>query len=232
MRQSGGKADARIYSLLLQIRILRSCSDDDLMTIGRSAEVVRYVPGQEIAGQDECPQAISFVAFGKVRLKLLGEGRREIILTEIEAGGFFGDESLAGLPTRRATAMAIDETTVVAIAADVFRAFLGAHPGVALSFGMHLSRQLHGAFATVAGLGLLSVEDRLLRALEQLGHQHGSARDDGLLLHTLPTHRELAARVGACRETVTRAFLSLARRGLVVTCGPTLLLTPAALQRA
>ncbi|MGZ3443171.1 MAG: Crp/Fnr family transcriptional regulator, partial [Polyangia bacterium] len=230
MMLTGWSPADRMRSLLSQIRILRCCSSADLDALGRSAEIARFAPGEWIDAQCESPDAIALVAFGRVRLVVIGEGGRELILTEVDAGGFFGDEALSGASTRRANALAIAETTIVSVPRQPFVSFLGAHPTVALGFCMQLSRQLHGACATVAGLGLLSVEDRLLHELEQLADRDGSPRHDGLLLHALPTHRELAARVGACRETVTRTFQSLARRGLVVSLGSSLLLTRAALQ--
>jgi CRP-like cAMP-binding protein len=221
----------RMRSLLAQIELLRSCGAAELDELGQVGNVVRYAPGDTIAEQSEVPTSICLVAFGRVRLQLCDDDGREVILTDIEPGGFFGDESLSGGTKRRGTAVSIGEATVVSIPADTFALFIGRHPRVALAFAVQLSRQLHTARESIAELVLLSVEDRLLHALERLAERHGSRRDDGLLLLRRPTHHELAARVGACRETVTRAFNSLSRRGLLVRRERGFLLTPEALDR-
>jgi CRP/FNR family transcriptional regulator, cyclic AMP receptor protein len=229
---AAGDRMVRVRSLLSQINILRGCTSAELGELGRSAEIVRYSPGELIAEQSGLPAAVCLVAFGHVRLTSFGDNGRELILTNVEPGGFFEEESLRGAAIRRAGAIALDEATVVWIRAEAFASFLHEHPRVALSFAMQLSRQLHRAYNSVAGLGLLSVEERLIRTLERLAEEQGSRRShDGLLLHACPTHLELAARVGARRETVTRAFKSLTRRGLVVPRGDGLLLSCAGPQR-
>jgi CRP/FNR family transcriptional regulator, cyclic AMP receptor protein len=229
MMLTGGSPDARMRSLLSQIRILRGCSISQIGELGRVARILHHDAGQSIVEQGDAPTAVYLVAFGRVRLTVFGENGRDLILADIDAGGFFGDEALSGASMQRATALAIEEVTVLSLPAEAFASFLGTHPRVAFNFGMQLSRQLHAACDSVAALGLLSVEQRLLRALEQLGEQRGTRCPDGLLLRERPTHRELAARVGARRETVTRMLDSLIRRGLVVAHGGTLLVTRGAL---
>ena len=233
MMASAWSPDGKMCSLLSQIRILRGCSRAQLAELGRSARILRVEPERHIVEQGDAPTSIYLVAFGRVRLNIFGESGREMIFGDVDAGGFFGDEALGGAPIQRATAIAVEETTVLAVPGAAFASFMGNHPRVAVDFGAQLSRQLHAACEAVAGLGLLSVEQRLLRALERLGQQNGSHGPEGLFLPARPTHRELAARVGARRETVTRMLDSLMRRGLVVAKGrAALLLTHAALRAA
>ena len=215
----------KMRSLLSQVRILRSCTGADLGKLGRSAHIGRYESDEIIAEQSDVPTSVCLVAFGRVRLKLFADNGRELILSEVDAGGFFGDESLGGAPTRRASAFAIEDVTVVSIPADAFASFLSEQPRVALNFAIELSGQLHTACDSVAAFGLLTVEERLIRTLERLAQERGSTHRDGRILHERPTHSELAAQLGACRETVTRAFNSLSRRGLVVPSDVGLLLT-------
>ncbi|HEY2749406.1 MAG TPA: Crp/Fnr family transcriptional regulator [Polyangia bacterium] len=210
---------ARIRRLLFQIRILRECSGAELIELGRSAQVLRYDAGETIADQADAPTAVSLLAFGRVRPRIITENGRELVVGEIEAGDFFGEEALTRASTRRATIVAMNEATVVSVPAESFASFLRTHPRVAYEFALQVTRRLGVACESAAWLGLLSVEERLLRTLVRLGGVDGEERRDGVLLRRCPTHVELAAHVGACRETVTRAFQSLKRRGLLVQQG-------------
>lgn len=230
MMCAGAAPDDRVRLLLSQIRILRGCSSAQLFELGRVSRILRFDADRTIVDQGDAATSVLLVALGRVRLSVLGENGRELIIGDVDAGGCFGDEALGGASARRATATALVQSTVLSVPADAFTRFVAAYPRVALSLAAQLSAQLHAACDTVVGLGLLSVEERLLRTLEQLARQHGSRRPDGLVLPTRPTHRELAARVGARRETVTRTLESLTRRGLIVPEGAALLLRPAALQ--
>lgn len=214
----------RMRSLLAQVAVLRGCSIAELDELGQHAIIQRYAPLERIASQAEPADSVFLVPFGRVRLTLAEENGRELTLAELGQGDFFGDEALTGAARRRATATALDEVTVVAIPAESLGRFLHGHPRVACNFVLQLSRALGQAADALAMLGLLGIEERLVRALEQLAREHGVPGEGGLVLRRLPTHQDLAARLGACRETVTRAFAALKRRGVLVPAGDGLLL--------
>src|SRR5438552_18992576 len=92
----GGLYADRMHSLLSQIRILRACTSAELRELGRSVRTLRFEPKQCIAHQGDAPRSVFLVAFGRVRLHVLGESGRELILGDVDAGGFFGDEALSG----------------------------------------------------------------------------------------------------------------------------------------
>ena len=46
------------------------------------------------------------------------------------------------------------------------------------------------------------------------------------------TQQELANMIGSCRETISRAFNQLARDGLIIPRGRSLVVTPALIERA
>jgi CRP/FNR family transcriptional regulator, cyclic AMP receptor protein len=222
---------ARMRSLLSQISILRGCSVVDLDGLGCRARANRYEPGAPIAQVGAVADSLCLIAYGRVRLASYGENGRELVLEELGAGQLFGEEALGAERRRRASAIAVDEVTIVSIDAAGFASFLRDHPAVALRFAMELSSKVARAHEQIAALGLLSVEDRLIRTLERLSRKQGYPCADGVMLDDRPTHEEIGSEIAACRETVTRTFQALSRRGLVVQRGSSLLLTRTALER-
>ena len=90
-----------------------------------------------------------------------------------------------------------------------------------------MSQRLCRAGDSIAELALCDVQDRLIRKLVLLAQQDAAPESRGWLIRRRPTQQELANMVGSCRETVSRTFNQLARRGLLVPSGRTLLLTHA-----
>ena len=94
-----------------------------------------------------------------------------------------------------------------------------------------MTRRLRRADETIASLALHDVEARLTRTLERLAKEEGEQTDGGLLLRKRPTQQDLANMVGSCRETISRTFTSMIKRGLLVPRGRALVLTRALLER-
>ena len=88
-----------------------------------------------------------------------------------------------------------------------------------------MSRRLRKADETIAELALCDVQDRLIRRLVALAREDGMESPEGAVIRRRPTQQDLANMVGACRETISRTFNLLARRGLIVPRGRSLLVT-------
>jgi CRP-like cAMP-binding protein len=88
-----------------------------------------------------------------------------------------------------------------------------------------MSRRLRKADETIAELALCDVQDRLIRRLVALAREDGTESPEGAVIRRRPTQQDLANMVGACRETISRTFNLLARRGLIVPRGRSLLVT-------
>jgi alkanesulfonate monooxygenase SsuD/methylene tetrahydromethanopterin reductase-like flavin-dependent oxidoreductase (luciferase family) len=85
---------------------------------------------------------------------------------------------------------------------------------------------------TIAQLALCDVNERLIHRLVGLAREEGASGPDGLVVRRRPTQQELANMIGSCRETISRAFNQLARDGLIIPRGRSLVVTPALIERA
>ena len=74
------------------------------------------------------------------------------------------------------------------------------------------------------GAAALAVEQGCLPLpLETLGQRVGVSK--ALVYAYFPTQQDLANMVGSCRETISRTFNALARKGLIVPRGRALIVT-------
>jgi CRP-like cAMP-binding protein len=164
---------------------------------------------------------------------LYGESGREIILRVFRRpGDFFGEMSLLDGEPRSASVIAMEPSSLLVLSRAAFRDHLRASAGTALAVMTELSRRLRQADAVIGNLALLDVYGRLARKLREMAESDGHDSAEGVVLENLPTQQEMAGLIGTSRETVSRAFAELSRRGLVLLHGRRLVLRPDFLEDA
>ncbi|HZS38495.1 MAG TPA: Crp/Fnr family transcriptional regulator [Polyangia bacterium] len=221
----------RYRSVVAQSVIFRGCTPQALDDLVRRMQIRTRPAGTIIVAQDEPGDAMFVLAQGRVKVALFGESGRELTLSELKPGDFFGEMSLLDSRPRSANVVAIDDATVLALTREAFAAHLKAHPQTAMNMLGELARRLRRADETIANLALHDVESRLTRTLERLAREDGESTEAGLLIRRRPTQQDLANMVGSCRETISRTFTSMIKRGLLVPRGRALVLTRALLDK-
>ncbi len=216
---------ARIRATLGRVAIFRDLSASTLDDLARRVGVRRVPGGDPILSQDEVGDALFIVMAGRVKVVMAGESGREVTLAVLRPADIFGEMALFDGCARSATVVAIDPATVLAISREDVLRHLASHPQTALNLLGEMSRRLRKADETIAELALCDVQDRLIRRLIALAREDGMDLPEGALIRRRPTQQDLANMVGACRETISRTFNLLARRGLIVPRGRSLLVT-------
>ena len=105
------------------------------------------------------------------------------------------------------------------------------HPRTATDRVSERGRRLRRAGERMATLAMCDVNERLIHGLVGLAREEGASGPDGLVVRRRPTQQELANMIGSCRETISRAFNQLARDGLIIPRGRSLVVTPALIER-
>lgn len=180
-------------------------------------------PGCLIVSQADPGDALFVIVEGKVKVVLYGEKGKEIILSILHAGDFFGEMSLLDRQPRSANVVALGESSLLWLDREAFQNHLVAHPTTALAVLAEMSRRLRRADAVIGNLALLDVYARVARWVRELAQKQGEPADGGLLIRERPTQQEMAGLVGTSRETVNRALQDFARRGLLELRGKQML---------
>lgn len=219
----------RRRALLSHATLLRGSSPLDLESLARHAELHAHPSGTLLVAQDTPADAIYFVAYGRVRLAVLGDSGRELTVGELERGDCFGEGAIL-VDTRHTTsAIAAEDVLLLSIPREAFVAYVQARPATAFRLAVEQTRRLAVANQQLAEVAMHNVELRVARTLKRLAARDGSPVSMGVTLRRRVTHQELAQMIGTCRETVTRSVAVLMRRGLVITQHGKIVLTPALL---
>ena len=180
--------------------------------------VVRQFPKQTVLIHDgDTGDSLYIILSGRVKVYASNAAGREVVIDFRGPGETLGEMSLDG-STRSASVMTVEPTTCAIVNRSHFRDFILAHP----DFAMHLIEKLiHRVRVTtenVKSLALSDVYGRLARLLTSL------ARDvDGrLVVPEKLTQQDIAERIGASRDMVSRLLKDLVGGGYLAVEGRTI----------
>ena len=181
--------------------------------LNKFAELTReraYPKGSVILFQDDPGDSLFVLRTGRVKVVLIGEDGREVILGVLEPGAHFGELALIDDQPRSAHVIAMDDANLLILRREDFRRRVEANPTVAWALLTELSRRLRRADQKIGGLVLLDVPGRIARLLLDL-----SAESGGPTIEKALTHQTIAQMIGASRETVSRAMKEFQDQGLI-----------------
>lgn len=165
------------------------------------------------------------IVSGKVKVTNVGPEGKEVILSVLGAGDFFGEMSLLDEEPRSATVTATETTEMLTLRRREFMDLLNRNPHMLQSLLATLSGRLRHANAQIRSLALLDVLGRIAKLLIEIAEKDGRKLLDGSVVFRRPTHQEIASMVGTSRETVSRMIGELNRDGYIRISGKDIILS-------
>jgi CRP/FNR family cyclic AMP-dependent transcriptional regulator len=155
--------------------------------------------------------ALSVVTNGRVRAVRMINGR-EIILRDIDEGEYFGELTAIDGKPGSAQIVAITDAIVARMPSNAFREAIYQYSSVCDHVLADLAERLRALNDRFSEQMSLSSRERLCVELLRLSRQTAKGR---IAVSPPPSHFEFAARIGGCRETVTKLLNALEREGLI-----------------
>lgn len=176
--------------------------------------VVRSYPKKAVViNEAEIGDSLFVVLKGSVKVFSMDESGREITFGRIYAGDYFGEMSLDGGP-RSASVITVEPCTCAVVNRTEVGEHLASAPEFALSLVMRVIRRARDATEAARNMALLDVYGRLIAVLEKQDGLTTSTTAAGVTLEAI-THQEIASRVGASREMVSRLLKDLEKGGYI-----------------
>lgn len=202
-------------SLFRRAAIFADLEPSHLDALCRVATVRPYKAGESILQEDEPGDLFFVIVSGQVKVFVDSEHGREVVLTHLKAGDFFGEMALFDNDTRSASVSALVASELVILRRQDFLEVLRDEFPIARRILSTLSARLRQANDMIESLVLLDVGGRLARYLLRIARETGTLQDDGWFAVARPTHQVIANSIGASRETVTRLLRQFVNRGLI-----------------
>ncbi|MEL7369700.1 MAG: Crp/Fnr family transcriptional regulator [Myxococcota bacterium] len=216
---------AEYTELLQKVALFQSVEGEELSRIA-SLLTPRDVPKDaHVVTQDEPGDALYIIAKGRMKVVLYGDNGREVILTLLKAGDFFGEMALLDDLPRSANVIALADSRVLVLKRENFVEHVQNTPKTALNVMGEISRRLRRADEIIGNLATLDVYGRVAHIMIDLAKKDGEEVEGGILIRERPTQQDIASMIGTSRETVSRVLSEFQRRGFVEMRGREILLS-------
>lgn len=209
--------------LLKRVPLFEELNGAELGALSQVA-VSRIFPKDRIVilAEDE-GDTLFVIGRGQVKVSIVSEDGREVILSMLGEGDFFGEMSLLDGHPRSANVTTMKETELLMVRRADFLRFIQSTPQIAIKLLAVLAGRLRKTDRKIEGLALSDVTGRITQTLLQLAEEQGMPTAEGVLIRGRPTHQDLANMSGTTRETVSRVLKRLESQGYIAHRGRDLL---------
>lgn len=211
------------------VELLRSLPDSDIVAIEKACRWRELDAEERLASAKEMLRDVYFVVTGRIRVSVCTRSGKEVVFADVPAGSLVGELSVIdGLGT--ATSFEARERSLVAsLDHNILRELVERDRSVRAALLLHLTRRIRMLMEQLVEISTLSVRERIHAELRRLA-RNGKVVEGGVVISPMPTHAEIAARLGTHREAVSRELSDLARLRILERAGRDLkLVDPAAL---
>ncbi|HRS94245.1 MAG TPA: Crp/Fnr family transcriptional regulator [Candidatus Latescibacteria bacterium] len=219
-------------SYLRNVPFFAGLSESELAQIGTLVTQRVYPPENLIILAEDEGEALFTILSGQVKVSILNEDGKEVILAVLGQGDFFGEMSLLDGKPRSANVIATEETTVLILRRRDFLRLVERSPHMAIKVVAALTARLRKADRKIESLALMDVSGRVASVILQIAEERGVSSQRGICIHNPPNQQAIANMAGTSRETVSRVMKRLKERGYVAMRGKDILITREADLRA
>jgi CRP/FNR family transcriptional regulator, cyclic AMP receptor protein len=197
--------------MLKNIPLFTYLSESDLNALSAEAVSKSFPKNTVIINEGEKSDSLYVILSGRVKVMMSGPDGREIILTMLNAGEFFGELSLVDSQPRSATVATMEPSQFSVISKGDFKRVMATSPEMADHVMQGLAHRLREADKKISNLALMDVYGRVARTLLQLAVK----REGVLIVSDKLSQQDIANMVGASREMVNRILKELEGSGYI-----------------
>ena len=212
--------------LLRTVPIFSELSDTDIASLARLTSRRTCPKDTVVFFENEEGDSFFCIVDGRIKVTILGDDGREVILSVLGRGDFFGEMALLDNEPRSATAIAVEDTELLSLHRNDFQSVLADNRSIMSALIKILTARLRRANHQISTLALLDVYGRVARVIVDTARDEGKRLKDGRIAFRRATHQEIANRIGTTRETVTRMLKDLERQGLIHIDGKEVVVQP------
>jgi CRP/FNR family cyclic AMP-dependent transcriptional regulator len=172
-----------------------------------------------MAGGDPT-DSLYIVLSGRLKVMMSDSEGKEVILSILGPGEFFGEMGLIDDEPRSATVITIEPCELLSIAKRDFKKCLSENAEMSMAVMRGLVRRLREADRKIGSLALLDVYGRVARLLLDMAE---NVDGEKVVTKRLPK-QDIAKMIGASREMVSRVMKDLQTGGYIEMRGSTIVL--------
>jgi len=206
--------------VLKQFKLFCNLPDDIIAELSQYAQLIDLPRRKVVMQKNQTAHSLGLLLSGRLQGVDMTLDGKEAGLYFIEPNDFFGELSVIDKLPAPEYIIAVSSAKIITIPADIIRILITKSPTVSAIMSARLAHRLREAQAQRT---LLSMTSPLQRVSAQLLHLTLTSSKKDASIADAPTHQEIAIMINTTRETVTRVFQTLQKKGLIKRDGRSLL---------
>lgn len=207
-------------AMLRSVPLFASFSEEPLRLLATVVTRRSVARGTMIMAAGDPTDSLYIVLSGRLKVMMSDADGKEVILTIIGPGEFFGEMGLIDDAPRSASVVAIEPCELLAITRRDFKKCLAENLEMSMAVMRGLVRRLREADRKIGSLALLDVYGRVARLLLDMAETVDGQK---MVTKRLPK-QDIAKMIGASREMVSRVMKDLQMGGFIEMRGSTIVL--------
>jgi len=198
-------------SYLSQVPLFAGFAEEQLQQLEKHTAFRTFQKNSIVITEGDQSDSLYVIVSGRARVYCSDENGREITLNDLKAGDCFGELALFDGQERSASVMTTEACRFLILNKNSLLGAFKQAPELAYNLIIHLTQRVRALTNNVKNLALMDVYGRVANTLLQLSEKQG----DQLVTEIPLTQQDIANRVGASREMVSRIMKDLVVGGYI-----------------
>lgn len=203
----------QLIQFLRTVPLFSELEDQDLERIANVASIQKYHKDNIILIEEEVGTTMFIIISGRVKISRISDDGREVILSILSEGDFFGEMALLDGQTRSANVTAIEESELLMLRREDFLQMLYDYPQIAINLLKELAQRIRKSDEQIKSLSLQDATGRVAATILRIAEDSGIFHKGMVEIPDLPLQQDLANMAGTSRETISRVIKSLCQDG-------------------
>lgn len=203
-------------ALLKKIHLFSGLSEKELKDILKLTSSKRYYKNNVILVEaDEVGDLFYIINKGKVKVSRVNEDGKEVVLSVLGTGDFFGEMSILDGLSRSANVVSINDTEVLTLNGKDFLNLLKKFSKVSHNLIKVLCSRIRKSDAQIKRLSLMNTIGRVASTLLSLAESGEAKRKRTAEIEKLPSLQDMANMAGTSESSVSRAINNFVKSGYI-----------------
>jgi CRP/FNR family transcriptional regulator, cyclic AMP receptor protein len=207
-------------AVLKAVPLFASLQEEQLRMLTTMVSRRSAARGTTIMAGGDATDSLYIVLSGRLKVMMSDSDGKEVILTILGPGEFFGEMGLIDDEPRSASVVSIEPCELLSIAKRDFKKCMVDNHEMAMHVMRGLVKRLREADRKIGSLALLDVYGRVARLLLDMAE---NVNGEKIVTKRLPK-QDIAKMIGASREMVSRVMKDLQTGGYIEVRGSSIVL--------
>jgi CRP-like cAMP-binding protein len=200
-------------SFLRSVSLFSELQDSDLKKIGSILATKSLNRNVTVLIEEDTGSTMFIILKGSIKITRISEEGREVILSILNEGDFFGEMSILDDAPRSANAVTLEKSQLLVIHRKDFFQMLSDYPQITINMLKEFAHRLRRGDSQIKSLSLQDAVSKVASTIIRIADDSGTIYQGQVAISNLPPQQDLASMAGTSRETISRAIGSLTKFG-------------------